>query len=70
MDKRKGDVTQTTAAVYREKIVEMVEKVENLDYLEFPFGELSGEAVGTLFRKVSMEKMGYSYDKKFMGNLL
>lgn len=42
MDKRKGDVTQTTAAVYREKIVEMVEKVENLDYLEFPFGELSG----------------------------
>lgn len=70
MDKRKGDVIQTTAAVYREKIVEMVEKVENIDYLEFHFGELSGEAVGTLFRKVSMEKMGYSYDKKFMGNLL
>lgn len=30
MDKRKDGVNQTTAAVYREKIVEMVKRIEDV----------------------------------------
>lgn len=33
MDKRKDGVNQTTAAVYREKIVEMVNQIDDLKFL-------------------------------------
>lgn len=34
MDKRKDGVSQTTAAVYREKIVEMVKRIEDEKFLK------------------------------------
>lgn len=35
MDKRKSDITQTETVAYRERIVEMVEKIEKLGTLQY-----------------------------------
>lgn len=35
MDKRKDDLSKITKESYKEKIVEMIGRIEDVDYLEF-----------------------------------